>query len=460
VTRRLGQQYRPGQLIRTVACAFLLVLTATTLSVVTSATAQASPVLYAPQPQRNAEWDGWGPGFSTASVTAAAQNLSYFVVNKGDHGGRISMQYPDINNIAAAGAAAGTGTKAFAYFMATRWSLGGWNDLAPYSSTFPAGTAWYLLDYQGHPVPYYFEALDPQHTKSKGSVIDTSNPNFRAWLVSTVAQWLVQANFSGIFFDASNVVDGTSLPTPAVSDGVHTWNEILCGPGTYTTSCPRVVQMNDGLRQLIQAVSAAVHSLGMEVAYNGIAPNIPRGPTRNIGLLDYADIASNEAFCLLASGPSTYRLVNPLADWQIMDEQASRGKKLFEVTDYLTDSFNTDFGSYCAAEFMLGWHPGSDYLIYHRDYGHQISATPAAIDINLNLGNPTGARLSENSVYTRTFQNGFVALNPTKATEMFHLPAAMTLFANGQAVVSYPAHALISMPSQASMMFLYNSYLY
>jgi Hypothetical glycosyl hydrolase family 15 len=430
------------------------------LSVVTPASAQASPVLYAPQPQRNAETDGWGPGFSADSVSAAAQNLSYFVVNKVDHGGRITMQYPDIDNIAAAGAAAGTGTKVFAYFMATRWSEGGWNDLAPYSSTYPAGHAWSLPDYQGNPIPYYFQESDPQHTLPMGTITNTSNPDYRAWVASTVTQWLTQANFSGILLDTSNVVDGMSVPTQAISDGAHTWNEILCGPGTYTTSCPRVVEMNDGLRELIKAVSTAVHSEGMEVAYNGIALNNPRGPTRNLGLLDYADIASNEGFCLLASGPSTYRLVNPIADWNIMDDEASRGKKLFEVTDYLNDNYNAKFGSYCAAEFMLGWHPGSDYQIYHRDYNHEIPSAPPAIDINLNLGNPTGARQSENSVYVRTFQNGFVALNPTKSAAMFHIPVAMTQFENGNAIVSYPAHALISMPSQKSMMFLYNSYLY
>jgi hypothetical protein len=430
------------------------------VSVVTPASAQASPVLYAPQPQRNAEWDGWGAGFDAASVSAAAQNLSYFVVNKVDHGGRISLQYPDIDNIAAAGAAAGTGTKAFAYFMATRWSLGGWSDLAPYSSTFPSGSAWYLLDYQGNPIPYYSEDNDPMHTSPDGYLVDASNTSYQTWLANTVAQWLMQANFSGIFLDSSNVVDGTTLPTAAISDGVHTWNEELCGPGTYTISCPRVVQMNEGLRQLVQTVSTAVHSEGMEVAYNGIAPSIPRGPTRNLGLLDYADIAANEAFCLVSPGAGSYHLVNPLADWQIMDEQAARGKKLLEVTDYRTDTYNAQFGSYCVAEFMLGWHPGSGYLVYHRDSSEQILAAPAAVDNNLNLGNPTGDRQAENSVYTRTFQNGFVALNPTRSPQLFHTPVAMTLFSNGQAIASYPAHALISMPSQKSMMFLYNRYLY
>ena len=94
--------------------------------------------------------------------------------------------------------------------------------------------------------------------------------------------------------------------------------------------------MNAGLTTIVANTATAIHPLGQEVLYNGIARSPGRDDFRNIGLLNYADIASNESFCYAVDPDGAVRLRSLPDDWAIMKAQAANlGKKIIQMINYV-----------------------------------------------------------------------------------------------------------------------------
>ena len=426
---------------------------------------------YLAQPGRGADWLGLPGGLPDATVQAIATNDTYVILNKIDYLNNIQKQLLDVNNLVNAAAAKGRQLNVFAYYPNNVWLIKAYNGMLPYSSVFPLDASWFLTDYQGNTIPYYRET-DPTHLQQPvGYVTDTDDAAYQQWLVSTVTSWLQLAPFKGIAFDGTNIRVGTSPVGPLVgADPNLTWNELLCGPGTYTGNCARVDAMNAGLTTIVANTATAIHPLGQEVLYNGIARSPGRDDFRNIGLLNYADIASNESFCYGVDPDGAVQLRSLPDDWAIMKAQAALGKKIIQMINYADPVNNVIYGDYCAAGFLLGWQPGSDYLVVHKDSSSELTlaanptapltSSPAIPQLRLNLGNPSSDIQQTGAVYFRNFRNGLVAINPSLVPGAVRLPVAMTQYVNGVVHASYPANALFVVAPHGSAFFLTNSYLY
>lgn len=282
-----------------------------------------------------------------------------------------------------------------------------------------------------------------------------------------VTDWLKQAPFQGIVLDETNVLLGQSTRS-ATGDGKTDYNDLLCGKGAPIDAhgnCARVNKWNDAMATILQRVTDALHPLGDEVLYNGIAPSVNRGPTRNLGLLDTAGVdgATNEDFCY---GAGANQKANPAPkltsitdDAAIMQQQAAKGKKIFEITNYQNQTKRANYGAYCLAGFLMGWQPGSDWWIYHQNYNDDLTATyPEEPEQNLNLGLPVGTFAQSGTVLTRRFKNGFVAVNTGDSPASLRLPSSLVQYSGGHQGRTYQAGATVALGPRSGLFFLIPGY--
>jgi hypothetical protein len=420
---------------------------------------------YAPQPQRTAEIVGNPDGaLSDEAIDEIAKYNSYEVLPKFADHYNINKHFDEARRLVDAAKKYGTGLKVFDYFSASYWFNANGDAWGPYASGFQ--DSWLLRDSTGKTIPFFGAggALTTGGTV-KGYVLDLSNASYRAWAVATIVSWMRAAPYSGISFDSSNQMQGAGA-SRAVADGNTTYNALLCGPtaALNTTDCPRVQAWNEGLVDLLPQTTAALHSMGDEVRYNGIAPTVLRGASRNVGLLQYTDMTSNEGFCMAVSVQNPTRVVfNSIVDDAVLMRQiAAQHKKVTEITNTYQTGERQKYGSYCVAGFLVGWQPGSSYYTFHAGYSSPPEGQyPVVPEQNLNLGTPlTVDYQTSGGALTRRFQNGYVAVNPTDDTATVTVPEAIVSFADGSAGPRYDAGQTVTLPARGALLALSSSFVY
>jgi hypothetical protein len=416
---------------------------------------------YTPQTNRNAEFDGNRTAPMTdQQISALAKNVGYEVVNKAHANFDLAQHFIDTKRIVQAAQAQGNNIRVTEYFGMSYWffdnmptsSHAGWGK---YADTF--NTDWYLKDADGDSIAI-FNGATPRG--QIGYMLDLSNPQYRAWALATMIDWMSQAPYTGITFDNTNILYGENQVLSLVrSDKIksnQTWNHVFCGI-EQTGECDRLKAWNDGLIALLQSTTEWAHAHGMEVFYNGVAATASRGDTRNVGLLRYTDGAYNEDFCYHLDGDIDLKpFVDDIA---MMTSQAKAGKKIFEITNMRNEPQKIALGSYCLGGFLMGWQPGSSYWTYHRDYTDNLITYPKIAEQNLNLGNPVGAYTQSGTILSRNFQNGFVAVNTGGVKASITLPFAAIEFKDGSAVGSFDAGATIDIDTLQGRFFLKRDFL-
>lgn len=420
---------------------------------------------YAPQPQRSAEVVGNPEGaLSDEAIDDIAKYNSYEVLPKFADRYNISKHFDEARRLVDAANKYGNHLKVFDYFSASYWFNANVDAWGSYASGFQ--DSWLLRDSTGKTVPYFGAggALTTGAT-IKGYVLDLSNPSYRAWAVATIVSWMRAAPYSGISFDSSNPMQGTGA-SRAIADGASTYNALLCGPtvALTTTDCSRVQAWNRGLIDLLTQASAALHAMGDEVRYNGIAPSELRGASRNVGMLQYTDIASNEGFCMAvsASAPDRLKFNSLIDDIALMRQIGAQHKKVTEITNTYNSDAKTPYGQYCLAGFLIGWQPGSSYFTFHPGYSYPPNGTyPSVPEQNLNLGNPlTADYQSSGPALTRKFTNGFVAVNPTGTPTTVTVPAEVVAFKDGAAGTTYSAGSSVTLSAHGALLALNHAFVY
>src|SRR4029079_5129628 len=139
--------------------------------------------------------------------------------------------------------------------------------------------AWLLRDNKGQ--------LMKRTTKSQGeqdfaTFIDLSNPDYRNWAISVLADWLKSAPYAGISFDEA-------APIGLGNDNVDF---------TSRLGQQRIDAYNDGIRDLLGRATQLAGPK-REGIFNGIDPG---KPSQNVQLLDYTTGALTEYFCIGAAG--------------------------------------------------------------------------------------------------------------------------------------------------------------
>lgn len=421
---------------------------------------------YSPQVARNFEAVGNASGaLSTEAIDAIAKNNAYEFLPKFADSYNIQQHFAETRKLVAAAKGYGNNIRVFDYFSASYWfnaNLEGWQ---PYSEGFQQ--SWLLRDSSGQTIPFLGTTGATNNNGGLtpvGYLVDLSNPAYRAWAISTIVSWMHAAPYAGISFDSATPMQGTAASS-RVPGGASTYNALLCG-ATYTVDsgdCSRVQAWNQGLVDLLSQTTQVLARMGDQVRYNGIAPSVMRGASRNVGLIKYTDIASNEGFCLSVSAnkPDNVTFNSLTADAQIMREFAAQNKLVTEVTNTYQSGNRQKYGDYCVAGFLIGWQPGSSYYCLHAGYGALPSSQyPIVPEQNLNLGDPlTVDYQTQAGALTRQFQHGFVAVNPNDQSVTITVPTALTAFANGSARQHYKAGQTVTLPGHGAILGLNATYL-
>lgn len=252
----------------------------------------------------------------------------------------------------------------------------------------PFDPAWYLRDNEGNIVYRSRRKDDPE----KVPYVDLANSEYREWTLETLRSWLQSAPYDGITFDAAERIGESE-------EERIDWEKLL--------GRDRVEAYNAGIRTLLVSAKRLVGP-DREVIYNGIAPNLLRGSGRNLELLDVADGALDERFCLDARGE-----VNALQDdLELMSRYDDR--KLFLHTNYPGDELGQDtrerYGRFCLGSFLLGWRPGLTYFRFGDDYSVDQLRRDIP-DMNIPVGPPAGPYKRDGEVLSRVFANGEVYVN-------------------------------------------------
>ena len=461
---------RARRLTSLTVVALVVTLTAAACSAHTSTPAPSSTPLpgkpapagaYAPAADRNADFLGESSLTSSQIHDIATDDASFTIAKFADKFD-IATQFSDAKTLMAAARAAGNpGLSIDMYYNASFWLLANDSEWKPYTDTFD--TDWYLKDATGTPVAYHGQGKT-QADDTIGYVLDLGDPAYRAWAVNTVVSWMKQAPVKGITLDSADLLVGTTTRSD-VATGKQTWNDLLCGAGAAVDAngdCTAVAAWNQGLQDLLAQMSAALAPLGDKVTFNGVAPSQLRTSDRNQELFADAPMADNEGFCMgqAKTVDDSKIVMNSVPnDVAMMQTQAQAGHGIVEITNY-KDPTREAMGPYCVGAFLMGWQPGYDYEVFHRDYSDPLSGSyPQVAEMNLDLGLPTAQETDVNGVMTRSFAHGTVVVNTSTSSATTTLPAAMTLFQNGRELQSYPAGATVDLPHQSADFFLSDAFL-
>lgn len=411
---------------------------------------------YSAQVARSAEFVGSSQGpYTKAQVDTIAANTSYMFIPKFVNRFDIHTQFQQAKDLKAAAAADGHPLKVFLYISATFWFTNNVDGWKPYSDSFNKN--WYLDDANGDPIPYW--GLDADRTKDPiGYQVDLTNKAYRNWVTQLATSWTHDAPVDGIVFDNADPLIGTADLRSQIGDGESTTNQTLCGSSTKVDSdgnCPRVAAWNTGLREMLQQVTDALEPSGKEVIYNGVAPSHLR-VNRNQALASVTSGATNESFCYNLGVANKDKIsLNPVPDdLAMMKSFAQQGKKIFEITNYQSDT-RTPYGPYCLGSFLLGWQPGSSFFIYHKSYSAPTDSLPVLPEQNLDLGTPqsTGYTTS-GDVLSRTFTRGFVAVNIGDKSATYTVPEKGTRYEAGQPTDAVEKGSTVTLPAHTAAFFL------
>ncbi len=370
---------------------------------------EAGPA-YAPQPDRRFIRVGTNTGqqFTDDEFRTLADNFGVVLFTKFHAGWDITKQHDAARRLVAMK----TDIKAYPYFSTKYWfDQNRWDGAT-------IDQAWLLRDKQGNLVGR--DRKRDRASNNDTSLVDLANPDYRKWALGVMKSWLDAAPYAGISFDAAEPIGDYG------DKDVARYAKVL-GPD-------RVKAYNDGMRQLLADAKKLVGP-GRSVVFNGIAPSQPRGPERNLDLLQAADGALDERFCLDVHG--AVRGID--ADLSLLGQH--QDKQLFMRTNYLDSFPAADRDRYerlCQGAFLMGWEPGRSAYQFGGDYtADQLGKDPP--DITVNLGAPIGPYRHNGNLLERAFANGVVFVNPGGAAQQVKLGGPLTEVKGGKVVATRQA---------------------
>ncbi len=382
---------------------------------------QAGPA-YAPQTDRRFIRVGTNTGqqFTDDQFRTLAENFGVVLFAKFHGGYDITKQHEAATRLMAMK----PDMKVYPYFSTKYWfDQNKWNGAT-------INPAWFLRDNQGNIVGR--DRKKDRKSKTGTTLVDLANPEYRKWALGVMKSWLDAAPYAGISFDAAE-------PIGDYGDKDVARYAKLLGP-------ERVKAYNDGMRQLLADADKLVGP-GRSVVFNGIAPSQPRGPERNLDLLQVTNGALDERFCLDVKGQ--VRGID--ADLSLLGQFPD--KQLYMRTNYL-DSFSAAerdrYLRLCLGSFLMGWEPGHSAFQFGGDYtADQLATDPP--DMSVNLGTPTGAYRRKGTLLERGFANGVVYVNPGTSPQQVVLDGPLTEVRGGKVVATRPAGESVTVaPGDAS----------
>jgi hypothetical protein len=372
------------------------------------AQATVPDLTYQPQPERGFIWVGENESdqFTDAQLEQLATGYDIVVLAKFHAHYDIAAHHEAARRLVAMR----PDIRVFPYF-----SMRYWFEKNQWGETIRP--EWLLRDATGELVER--EGGDSED-RGRATFVDLANPAYRAWALRVMASWLKEAPYAGIAFDA------TAPLGEGDSKSVAEWEDRL-GP-------ERVKAYDSGLRELLASAKALVGAQ-RTIIYNGIAPNPRvRGADRNIGLLDIADAALDERFCLDVDGES-----NALDDDIHLLSNQPDGELLMRtaIPSSTTAEEAANLEAFCVGAFLAGWQPGRSYFQAGRDYTTaQLDA--AAPDLSVNLGQPLGPYLRRGDLVQRPFEHGVVVVNLGSSPVSVTVNEAVTEVGGGRVIGQHP----------------------
>jgi len=275
--------------------------------------------------------------------------------------------------------------------------------------------------------------------EERGSFVDLSNPDYRRWALGIIADWMRQAPYAGIHFDSANPLEETDLEGARRKD----WKALI-GPD-------KVKGWNTGMRDLLLQAKRVVGPDG-KVTYNGIAPTSWRA-NRNLGLLDVADGAMNERFCVDHRGQVLDK-EQMLEDVGILVTYGgAKGKEIYEKVngnpERMPGSDRMGVARYCLGVFLLGHQPGQTFFKFGSGYSAKRGEIQEnALEIDLPLGKPVAPYAAVGLVYGRQFELGWVYVNMEKTAQSVNAPERLVLMNDNRVGKTYSQGERVSIPPE------------
>ena len=351
-----------------------------------------------------------GEPLSDGEVDQLSTGYGYVLFTKFHAGWDIEAHHADTRRLNAAR----RDVRVFPYFSTKYWfERNEWGvELDP---------DWLLRDNEGELVP----KLRGGEEQDDGRFIDLANPDYRDWALEVIASWLEAAPYAGVSFDAADPI-GDNDP-----EEIERWTALI-GP-------ERIAAYNEGIRDLLDRAGDLVGPDG-EVIYNGIAPNPIRGTGRDLDLLEVADGALDEKFCIDRKG-------EPLAideDLALMaDVEDDRLFLRTNLPEGLSPEDRDRLRRLCVGTFLLGWVPGRTFFQIGDTYTTDQLVAENAPEVEVDVGRPTGPA-EGTTVRTRPFANGLIVVNLGGSPATFEMPSPLSAMEGGRTADRYEAGASVT----------------
>lgn len=283
-----------------------------------------------------------------------------------------------------------------------------------------------------------------------GWVMDLGQKEYRDWALGILAGWLAAAPYDGVAFDSV---------VPINMDPRHMRRQLE----DVSLSREAVDAWNEGIKQML---TAAAHLGGRhrEVIFNGIADK-STFVNRNLDLLNYADTALNEEFCM-ATPHGERRQVLPRhaleEEIKLMMHTAGMGKQILEKTNYRSDKMlehlridKSQLSRFCYGVFLMGYTPGRHFFKFGPGYdARDGELTENASEVAIPLGAPVGSFESADGVWVRRFEHGVVYVNPDRGPRKVTLDRALVRMNGDMNRGSVARGSSVTVPARDALYFL------
>jgi hypothetical protein len=308
---------------------------------------------------------------------------------------------------------------------------------------------WRLMDSAQEPI-----AFERKKGTRTGWWVNIALPEYRSWALETFATWFAAAPYDGIAFDNAKWIPDSCAGSPPKQH---------CTAGNLrqrTLSKASVDALNDGEERLLDA-TRQVGGQRRLVAYNGVAQRRNAGD-RDLKLLDHADMALNEFFCIAQNRHRNIRSRPELKrDIDLMLAVGARGRTILATTKGSRAHFErpaekSRVTRFCYGAFLMGYVSQRHYFMFKEaNMGiNQWSVYDNVKEFALDLGEPRSEYRPSDATWQRQFEHGMVYVNPDQEPHAIRLPRALRLMNGNVQGPVYPAGAQVTIPGQDAFFFV------
>lgn len=304
--------------------------------------------------------------------------------------------------------------------------------LRQFGASFQDG--WILRDVDGNRIPFN------GHGQDRGWYVDLSNPAYRAFIEHQVVARQANAPYAGVMFDNFHVAAANTTPAQLP-------------PG-------KAAQLDAALPLLIGETKSQLGS-GKLVYVNGVSRGTVKQDRADRGFTAAAaaDGVQDETFCFQDNANAFRTAADTWADIATYRALATRGTMVLHSVKIRTGDSQqhaAEVKRFCFGAFLMGYVPGHS-LIQFKDYSNEDAGPQIEEDTtpeqSLGLGAPTADPVATGAVWSRSFINGWVAVNSGDSPVTVTVPANLVLRTGGESGSRVVKGSTVTIPARDATYF-------